>query len=80
MITMAVFSIYFYNQNVNLRHTISANQKLLQEQNVLNADYKNEFYQLWNSKNVELVAKKNGLIPEKNPGYLESDFDILASN
>lgn len=80
MVVMAVFSIYFYNRNVDLRHSINSISRELQVQRTVNADFKNQYYQVLNSKNVEIIAKQKGLIPEKNPVYLESKFEILASN
>ncbi len=77
---MAISGIYFYNQNVNLEHAINKISKELQSARTANADFKNHFYQILNSKNVEAIARQNGLVPEKNPVYLESKFEILASN
>ncbi len=80
LVVMAVLGIYFYNQNVNLEHAINKISKELQSERTANADFKNHFYQVLNSKNVEAVARQSGLVSEKNPVYLESKFEILASN
>lgn len=72
LISLAVFSIYIYNQNVGLRHLISQNSKELQAQVVKNGDLKNQFYQVLSAKTVESVARAQGLVREKNPQYLES--------
>ena len=69
LITFAICNIYLYNQNVNLRHVVNDNSKKLQEQRITNADYKNQFYQILDSKKVELLAKEKRLVPEKNPEY-----------
>lgn len=80
LVSMAAFSIYFYNQNVNLRHAVSQASKELQIQRTSNADFKNRFYQIFNSKNVKALAEEKGLISEKNPAYLKTGLEILASN
>lgn len=72
LVTLATFNIYFYNRNVNLKHSINNYQKELQEQRVTNADYKNQFYQILDSEKIELLAKEKGLIQEKNPKYFEA--------
>jgi len=72
LVLMAIFGIQLYNQNVNLRHAISESQKNFQEQNTLNAEYKNKYYQIFNNRNMEAIAKQKGLVPDKNPIYLEN--------
>jgi cell division protein FtsL len=72
LIFMAILGIWLYNQNVNLRHAISESRKNLQEQSALNADLKNKYYQILNNRNIEGVVKQKGLIPDKNPIYLEN--------
>lgn len=79
LIFMAVFGVQLYNQNVKLRHAISESQKNLQEQSALNADFKNKYYQLLNNLNIETIAKQKGLVPDKNPTYLESKALTLGN-
>lgn len=72
LVFLAIFGIQLYNQNVGLRHAVSENQKKFQEQSALNAEYKNKYYQILNNRNIETVARQKGLIPDKNPAYLEN--------
>ena len=72
IIAGAVLSIYFYNLNVNLKYRISLQEKSLQKLEVLNADLRNQIYQVLDSKNLADFAKKQNLISDKNPDYLEN--------
>lgn len=67
----AIFSIYFYNLNVNLRYQISLQEKSLQQLEAANADLKNQLYQAFDSKNLASIVKKQNLISDKNPDYFE---------
>lgn len=73
----AAFSIYFYNLNVNLKYQISLQEKSLQQLEADNADLKNQFYQILDSKNLAVIVKKQNLISDKNPDYFE--HKIFAS-
>lgn len=81
VLAFSAFSgIYFYNANVKLRHAIGDSAKNLQELEASNANYKNNLYKILDANNVEAVAAQKQLIQEKNPKYMESKSEILASN
>jgi|SRR3989338_3166649 len=71
ILVSAAFSIYFYNLNVNLKYQISLQEKSLQQLEAGNADLKNQLYQIFDSKNLAVIAKKQNLISDKNPDYFE---------
>lgn len=73
----AIFSIYFYNLNVNLKYQISFQEKSLQELEAANADLKNQLYHILDSANLTVIVRKYNLIPDKNPDYFENK--ILAN-
>ncbi len=72
LIILAIGNIYFYNRNVNLKHVVNNNLQEIQKQRVINADYKNQFYQVLDSKKIDSLTKEKQLIPDKNPEYLEA--------
>ena len=74
----AYFSIIFYNDVVDLRHTIGAQEKLVDNLQVDNAELKNKLYLTLDVNNVAGLASESGLILDKNPGYLESKASELA--
>ncbi|TSC95617.1 MAG: hypothetical protein Athens071426_118 [Parcubacteria group bacterium Athens0714_26] len=78
LILMAIFSIYLYNQNVDMRHSISIGMEQLQSLQEVNAEYKDKIYQILDFKNAETMAKELNLVQEKNPAYLESNSKVLA--
>lgn len=68
----AILSIYFYNLNVNLKYRISLQEKSLQKLEVLNADLRNQLYQILDSKNLANFVQKQNLVSDKNPDYLKA--------
>ncbi len=72
LVILAIGNIYFYNRNVGLKHVVNENRQEIQKQRVMNADYKNQFYQILDSQKIESLAKEKRLIPDKNPEYLET--------
>ncbi len=78
--TLAITGIYFYNQNVVLRHAIKDNLKNIQTLQVANADYKNRLYRAFDSANVESLAASHNLIAEKAPRYIEQGAGLIVRN
>ncbi len=75
----AVVGIFLYNRNVNLRHEIGVQSALIETVRATNADYKNKFYQAFDSKKVASFAVERQLAKEKHPAYLEMHA-LLAHN
>lgn len=67
----AILSIYLYNINVNLKFRLNLTEKTFQQLEVANADFRNQLYQILDSRNLAEFAAKQNLISEKNPAYLE---------
>jgi len=74
------FSIRIYNVNVDLRHTLTREEKKLDELEVVNAELKNRLYGILDNNNLRVRADELGLILEKNPLYLETDEQVVATN
>lgn len=68
---LAVSSVYFYNQNVELRHTTADLSQQAEALQVANAEYKNKLYTLLEGETVAAFVAEHQLIKEKNPTYLE---------
>lgn len=79
LIFMAAFSVFLYNQNVNLRHSVSAGLERLQTLQEQNADFKNKNYTFLDSKNTSELAKQFNLVQDDKPEYLEGSNAQLAS-
>ncbi len=77
LIFLVVLSIYFYNLNVNLKFSISAQEKSIQQLEAENADLRNEMYRILDVRNLTALIQKQNLVQDKNPDYLE--HAVLAS-
>lgn len=62
VIISAYWSISAYNQTVSLKHAISAASEQLQEMRAANAEMKNAFYQITDSKNLIKLGDERGMI------------------
>ncbi|OGY63050.1 MAG: hypothetical protein A2745_03610 [Candidatus Harrisonbacteria bacterium RIFCSPHIGHO2_01_FULL_44_13] len=79
LIAIALLNIYIYNQNVNLKDLLNADNKKLEELEVANAEFKNNFYQTVDSRNLNALAKQLGLREERQPRYFDGEStDPLA--
>jgi len=80
LIGLVLCNIYIYNENVGLKHSISAGSRNLQELQVANAELKNELYKITDISNLTALVKANNLIKEIRPKYFEKTVDVLAVN
>lgn len=71
LILCVIAGIYFYNLNVNLKYEVSMNGKAIQQLESANADLRNEMYKMLDAKNLTAIIRKQNLIQDKNPDYLE---------
>ena len=69
----AVLSIYFYNLNVNLKYRLNLSERTLQQLEAANGDFRNQLYQILDSRNLAEFAAKQNLVSEKNPAYSEHE-------
>lgn len=79
LLAMAAFSVFLYNQNVNLRHSVSVGMEQLQTLQEQNADFKNQNYAILDSKNTAELAKQLNLVQDNKPEYFEGSNTQLAS-
>lgn len=77
LLFLVVFSIYFYNLNVNLKFQVSMQEKAIQEMEASNADMRNEMYRILDIRNLTALIQKQNLVQDKNPDYLE--YSLLAN-
>jgi cell division protein FtsL len=80
LVALACLSIYFYNESVDIRHSISANAKDLQSLQVSNAELKSQLYATMDLSNLDAIAKSENLVKETKPGYIETTSGVLAVN
>lgn len=78
-VVVAVWGVFLYNQLINLRHELVSQEDNLQKAEVMNAELKNNLYQLTGTKNLETSANQNSLVLEKNPQYLKNQ-PLIASH
>lgn len=71
VLIFAVFSIRFYNANVNLRYNIGVIEKTMQEFELKNADLRNNLYRQLDGQNSAALIEKYNFIQDKNPDYVE---------
>ena len=77
MLFLVILSIYFYNLNVNLKFSVSVQEKDIQQLEASNADMRNEMYRILDIRNLTALIQKQNLIQDKNPDYLE--YAMLAN-
>lgn len=71
LLVLIVAGIYFYNLNVNLKYSVSLQEKEISKLETANADLRNEMYRILDVRNLTAVIKQRNLIQDKNPDYLE---------
>lgn len=69
------YYIYQYNHLVDLRYKIDSLSKTLIKAQVDNADFKNQFYQVTDSKRLKELAVEKVLILDHQPDYLNLKED-----
>jgi len=80
LVAFVCLNIYFYNETVNLRHSISVASKNLQALQVSNAESRTRLYQLTDLSSLDAIAKSRGLVKERKPEYFENKSEALAVN
>lgn len=71
LLVLMVTGIYFYNLNVNLKYSVSMQEKEMRRLETANADMRNEMYRILDVRNLTAVIKERNLIQDRNPDYLE---------
>lgn len=66
-----VFYIYEYNKFVDVRYQADFFKEQIIKAQALNADLKNQLYQITDPANLQSLAQKQGLFLEKKPDYLK---------
>jgi hypothetical protein len=65
-----VVGIVAYNGSLNVRHRFSSLQERVETLENENAQLKNNLYTITDTKTLNSVAARLGLVAEKNPSYL----------
>lgn len=79
MCAVSVIGIVAYNASLKVRHQFSALRDRVEELGITNADLKNQLYSLTDSKTLSSVATRIGLVPERNPQYLNVRLGIIVA-
>ena len=66
-----VFYIYVYNSFVNARYQVDSFKDGLVKAQALNADLKNQLYQIIDPAKLQTLAQEKGLLLEGKPDYLK---------
>lgn len=73
-------NVYFYNQMVNLRYSLSLSQAELEKLQVSSAELKNQLYAVLDSNNLNELVKNTNLILDNRPIYLQDRWQEFASH
>ena len=76
LLTIVSIGILFYNQIVNLQHLINFQSQSIEKAKLANIDFKNQLYQLVDSKNLLNLASRLGMIKVNNPEFLQLDSPV----
>ena len=63
-------NVYFYNQMVNLKYSLSSRQTELGELQVAGAELKNQLYAVLDSNNLNELVSDMNLVLDNQPNYL----------
>lgn len=80
IVAISIWTIYSYNEVVNLRHEISQRRYLLETLNVENAELKNRSALYVTSENLDTLAQQFNLVKEKQPQYFSTAQWPLVSH
>lgn len=69
LILAVFFYVYLYSGAVSLKHDMAKLGEELEGLKVENAELKNEFYSLIDSRRLEELAEEKNLVYEKNPQW-----------
>lgn len=80
-VAMAYWSISFYNQTVNFRHSLNAVEKEMRALKTASASLKNELFVLTDSANLIKLAEENGYL-KVNPSYISiaSQWSVVSAS
>lgn len=70
LFTMTGMSILFYNDIVDLTHQVREQGKVLEQEKLVNIEFKNQLYQLLDAKHLMAMAAQLDLVEVKNPEFL----------
>ncbi len=69
LLAFSIIGIYFYNLNVNLKYSMSMQEKEISRLETANADLRNQMYKILDLRNLTAVIQQRNLIQDKNPDY-----------
>ena len=80
LLAMIAVLIMFYNQTVNLKHSITDLKADIQQAATETASLKDQVFAIFDPQKVGDLAKSQGLVKEVHPNYLEVNSWVLASH
>ena len=69
LVLVASLCVVLYSKTVSVKHDILAMQTEIDDMKVKNAELKNSFYSLVDSRELEKLAETKGLVNDKNPQW-----------
>ncbi len=78
IVVLGVTAMHYYNDSINLRHSISQTQKYLKTEKNLNLDLSSRVDEFRNANSGSKEAVLLGLVLDKFPSYVEVDSLKLA--
>lgn len=80
LIFTVIILVMFYNQTVNLKHSITDLKTDIQQTATETASLKDQVFSIFDMQKVGDLAKSQGLVKEVHPNYLEVNSWVLASH
>lgn len=72
IVSASVWGIFLYNQTIDLRHNVAAQEKIMKQSEVDNAELKNSLYRTIDSQKLESLAQEKSFVLENKPEYVRS--------
>lgn len=70
------WGLIVYNAVVDVNHNIKLAEEDIKRAELQNADLKNQIFTFLTPTELELLAKKSGLVKDKGPQYLEAGKEV----
>jgi hypothetical protein len=78
IVVLVVISVSFYNKTVTLRRFVAAQEKAVDTLKLQNAQLKNSFYSVLDTKTLVAAGERLGYVRDNNPSYLTFRADGTA--
>lgn len=77
LVLLSVFGfLFFYKNLITLRHDLANNMDVIEEEQVKNAELKNNLYKIVDEISQESFLRDNGFVFDSSPYYVQSSSEI----